>query len=105
MLKIYAFSPKFSAGGLCDWGILLVISLEFQGNKASTVFYDTTKLFNYFSRHKNIILNNAGSIAEASLKLNKVFETAQAAADQYVESVKSMAREEIREYMKRKIDG
>ena len=54
---------------------------------------------------KNIILNNAGSIAEASLKLNKVFETAQAAADQYVESVKSMAREEIREYMKRKIDG
>ena len=38
--KICFFS-KFSAGGLCDWGILLVISLEFQGNKASTVFYDT----------------------------------------------------------------
>ena len=36
-----AVSPKFSAGGLCDWGILLVISLEFQGNKASTAFYDT----------------------------------------------------------------
>ena len=35
------FFSKFSAGGLCDWGILLVISLEFQGNKASTVFYDT----------------------------------------------------------------
>ena len=45
MLKIYVFSPKFSAGGLCDWGILLVISLEFQGNKASTVFYDTAKRF------------------------------------------------------------
>ncbi|WP_302553525.1 hypothetical protein [uncultured Bilophila sp.] len=38
--NIYFFS-KFSAGGLCGWGILLVISLEFQGNKASTVFYDT----------------------------------------------------------------
>ena len=38
--KICFFS-KFSAGGLCDWGILLVISLEFQGNKASTAFYDT----------------------------------------------------------------
>ena len=35
------FFSKFSAGGRCDWGILLVISLEFQGNKASTVFYDT----------------------------------------------------------------
>ena len=35
------FFSKFSAGGLCDWGIFLVISLEFQGNKASTVFYDT----------------------------------------------------------------
>ena len=32
---------QFSAGGVCNWGILLVISLEFQGNKASTVFYDT----------------------------------------------------------------
>jgi len=39
---------KFSAGGLCDWGILLIISLEFQGNKASTVFYDTA-LFFYLS--------------------------------------------------------
>ena len=40
------FFSKFSAGGLCDWGILLVISLEFQGNKASTVFYDTSNNFN-----------------------------------------------------------
>ena len=35
------FSFNLSAGGLCDWGILLVISLKFQGNKALTVFYDT----------------------------------------------------------------
>ena len=35
------FFSNVSAGGLRDWGILLVISLEFQGNKASTVFYDT----------------------------------------------------------------
>ena len=39
------FFSKLSAGGLCDWGILLVISLEFQGNKASTVFYDTANIF------------------------------------------------------------
>jgi len=37
------FFSEFSAGGLCGWGILLVISLEFQGNKASTVFYGTAK--------------------------------------------------------------
>ena len=35
------FFFNLSAGGFCDWGILSVISLEFQGNKASTVFYDT----------------------------------------------------------------
>ena len=46
MLKTYAFFSKFSAGGLCDWGILLVISLAFQGNKASTVFYGTAFLKN-----------------------------------------------------------
>ena len=39
------FFSNVSAGGLRDWGILLVISLEFQGNKASTVFYDTATHF------------------------------------------------------------
>ncbi|WP_308770639.1 hypothetical protein [uncultured Bilophila sp.] len=43
------FFSKFSAGGLCDWGILLVISLEFQGNKASTVFYDTALRIWFYS--------------------------------------------------------
>ena len=33
-------------------------------------------------------IKESGSIAEASLKLNKVFEEAQKAADQYVENVK-----------------
>lgn len=37
---------------------------------------------------KEIMIKNAGSIAEASLKLNKVFEKAQEAADQYLENVK-----------------
>lgn len=38
---------------------------------------------------RRIQLEKAGSIAEAALKLNKVFEAAQKAADQYLESVKS----------------
>lgn len=37
---------------------------------------------------RRIILDNAGSIAEASLQLNAVFEAAQKAADQYLESVR-----------------
>ena len=38
---------------------------------------------------KRIDINEAGSIAEASLRLNRIFEAAQRAADQYVYSVKS----------------
>ena len=38
---------------------------------------------------RRIRVEKAGSIAEAALKLNEVFEAAQRAADQYLESVKS----------------
>lgn len=37
---------------------------------------------------KEIVLNEAGSIAEASLKLTSIFEEAQKAADIYLENVK-----------------
>ncbi|MGT2829647.1 DNA repair protein [Streptococcus hillyeri] len=37
---------------------------------------------------KKILLEKSGSIAEASLALNKVFEAAQAAADQYLQNIK-----------------
>lgn len=33
----------------------------------------------------------AGSIAEAALRLNKVFEAAQQAADQYLENIRTQA--------------
>lgn len=39
---------------------------------------------------KLLLMEDAGSIAEASLRLNHVFEAAQAAADQYLESVKTL---------------
>lgn len=41
---------------------------------------------------RTVILQESGSIAEASLKLSKVFEAAQAAADRYLESVKVNAK-------------
>ena len=41
---------------------------------------------------RKIIIDNAGSIAEASLQLTKVFEEAQKAADLYLENVRNMQR-------------
>lgn len=40
---------------------------------------------------REIKLKHSGSIAEAALRLNGIFEAAQAAADQYVENVKKKA--------------
>lgn len=45
-------------------------------------------------RDKKLIESEAGSIAEASLKLNGVFEAAQAAASQYVENVRRLNQPE-----------
>lgn len=38
-------------------------------------------------QRREISINNAGSIAEASLRLNSVFEAAQASCDQYIRSI------------------
>ena len=42
---------------------------------------------------RDLKVSTAGSIAEAALKLNGIFEAAQAAADQYVENVKRICDE------------
>lgn len=39
-------------------------------------------------RDRNIAIEESGSLAEAALKLNNVFEAAQSAADQYLENIK-----------------
>lgn len=43
---------------------------------------------------RKIIIENAGSIAEASLQLNQVFEAAQKAADQYLENIRQTGSSE-----------
>ena len=40
---------------------------------------------------RKLSLDEAGSIAEAAMRLNGVFEAAQAAADQYLENVRSLS--------------
>lgn len=44
-------------------------------------------------KQKKLIISNAGSIAEAAMQINRVMEAAQAAADQYVLSVKAVSNE------------
>lgn len=39
---------------------------------------------------RQILIEEAGSIAEASLKLNNIFESAQKAADQYLDNIKKL---------------
>lgn len=41
--------------------------------------------------NREIKLKHSGSIAEAALRLNGIFEAAQAAADQYLDSVRNQA--------------
>ena len=42
---------------------------------------------------RTIRMENVGSLAEASLALSGIFETAQAAADQYLENIRRMEQE------------
>lgn len=42
--------------------------------------------------------SEAGSIAEAALRINGVFEAAQAAADQYIQNVKRLAESQFEDY-------
>ena len=45
-------------------------------------------------KERKIIDNNTGSIAEAAIKLNAVYEAAQAAADQYLENIERVSAEQ-----------
>ena len=42
---------------------------------------------------KNIIIEESGSIAEAALKLNGVFEAAEKAAQQYIDNMKRLSKD------------
>jgi len=55
---------------------------------------------------KEITIKECGSIAEASLKINKIFEVAQKSADLYLENIKKIEKdqEEIRLKLKKEYD-
>ena len=43
---------------------------------------------------RNILIAKAGSIAEASLEINKIFEVAQKTADQYLKNINRLAEQQ-----------
>lgn len=49
---------------------------------------------------RNILLSNAGSIAEAAVRVNGVFQAAQEAGDQYLENLERLEREKQEDYRK-----
>lgn len=55
---------------------------------------------------KKIMISEVGSIAEAALTLNKIFEVAQQAADQYLDNIKRIEQEqeEIRIQLEKELD-
>ena len=53
-------------------------------------------------KRREIAIAEAGNIAEAALRLNQVFEQAQAAADQYLENVRRISGEPETEQEKEK---
>lgn len=54
---------------------------------------DELKVLKGKLEEKEIIISKSGSIAEASLKLNKVFEAAEKAADDYLKNIKKMDKQ------------
>ena len=49
---------------------------------------------------KKIEIEEAGNIAEAALKLNKVFETAEIAAEQYIKAIKNKEDKDYQKMLK-----
>ena len=69
----------------------LLVFMSKKNDELQKELGETKELLN----SKQITINEAGSIAEAALKLNKVFEVAQKAADQYLENIRKMQKNRI----------
>ena len=67
-----------------------VEELEEKIQKNEEEFQEQKAIFEKKIENRQITVEKAGSIAEASLNLNEVFEVAQKAADQYLENIKDM---------------
>ncbi len=76
-----------------------IYQLEVKSNEAESLKTENEQLRQQVQKlqaelnSRKILVEKAGSIADASIALNKLFETAQATADQYLENIKRMEQE------------
>lgn len=71
-----------------------LLELLLKERKENERLREQLKIANKKVASRKIAIDNAGSIAEAALQLNGVFEAAEKAAGQYLENVRRMAGEE-----------
>jgi hypothetical protein len=74
--------------------LLEMLQLETERNEALQKELDAA---NAQLADRRLTIERAGSIAQASLQLNGVFEACQRAADQYIESVRGMVAQAVPE--------
>ena len=64
-----------------------LIDIIFELQKQCDAYTEQNRELQEKLEKRELYLSEAGSIAEASLQINGVFEAAQAAADQYLQSI------------------
>lgn len=77
----------------------LLLELSRENDKLRKDNHDLKQQLN----DRTVTIENSGSLAEAALQLNGVFEAAQKACDQYVQNIQSRS-ENIELYCRRKIE-
>lgn len=70
-----------------------LIEIIYQYKKETQILSDENQRLSRELDDRRIKIGTAGSIAQAALSLNSVFEAAQAAADQYLSAVKELTAE------------
>ena len=67
-----------------------LLTIIYEQEKQIEQLKDEIKELNKKLENRTITIQEAGSIADASLKINKIFEAAQQAADEYLRSIKEV---------------
>lgn len=93
-----AFISAFTMNNLIDRDLkhmtrAELIEIIYQYKKETQILSDENQRLSRELDDRRIKIGTAGSIAQAALSLNSVFEAAQAAADQYLRAVKELTAE------------
>lgn len=71
-----------------------LVEIIYELQKQNKKNFDTIKELEKELAERRIKISEAGSIAEAAMKLNGIFELAQSVADQYLDSVYALGKDE-----------